>query len=73
MKKRSNSLIESRWFVHVVVPLASAAFAWPLSIAWLMGAGDDWVKIAVGVAPLLSCAAIGYVLFRIIIWLVPSG
>ncbi|MYC35966.1 MAG: hypothetical protein F4X66_03515 [Chloroflexi bacterium] len=73
MKKRDHVPIdtESPWFIYFIVPLASGGLGLPLSIAWLMEAGGDWPKIAIGLSPILGCALIGFSLVRIITWLTP--
>ncbi len=60
--------MDSPWFIHVAVPIASAGMGLPLSIAWLFEAGSDPGRIAIAVAPFLGCGLIGYLLFGLIRW-----
>ena len=65
--------MDSPWFIHVVVPIASAGIGLPLSIMWLVDAGGDLGRLAIASAPFLFCGATGYLLFRVICRLFPSG
>lgn len=65
--------MDAPWFIHIVVPIASAGIGLPLSIMWLVDAGGDLERLAIALAPSLFCGATGYLLFLVIRWLCPSG
>ena len=72
MSNGNKFFMDTRWFIHIVVPIASAVIGLPITIIWLMDAGNDLRRIAIGLAPFLFCGTTGYLIFWIISRLCPS-
>ena len=73
MRKRAKSPIESPWFDHAVILIASLGVGLPLTILLLLDSGKDLGKIAIAVAPFLTCLATGYLILLLSHWLGPSS
>ena len=69
MRKRTRSPIESPWFHHAVILIASVGVGLPLTIALLMSAGKDAGKIAFALTPFLTCIFTGYLIILVGRWL----
>lgn len=68
MQKLARNVSEYRLGYWILVAILSAALGVPLSISWLLEAGNDPGKIAIGLSPFLGCSVIGLSVFGFIHW-----
>ena len=69
--KKGQLFIDSPWFIYVVVPIACGLLGVPVSIYWLTESAGNPLWRALGYSFAPYCALTGFLIYRILTWLVP--